>query len=52
MLSTSWRCYETSRERLAAGLAPYGLAFKRWVTTQELRGGRASQILRFVEGEA
>jgi hypothetical protein len=30
VLSSSWRCFEGPRERLAAALAGYGLGYKRW----------------------
>jgi hypothetical protein len=44
VISSSWRCHEGSRQKLADGLRPYGLSFSRFTTTQELPGGRASQV--------
>ena len=42
VLSSSWREFDYSRERLAAALQAYGLGFKRWTTTAGT--DRATQV--------
>ena len=52
VLSTTWRNFSGSRNRLMANLAEYGLKFSRWIEPDTVEtGGREKmkQILAFVQ---
>ncbi len=51
VITSTWRQFDLPRQRLRDGLARYGLSFTRWVTLGPLPGGRAGQILDFVQRE-
>ena len=48
VLSGPSRASKASREALAQTLGRWGVRFSRWITTADLQGGRAAQILDFV----
>lgn len=55
VLSTSWRNFASTRNRLQANLAEYGLSFQRWIEPDSVASsgsassGKLSKILSFVQ---
>eukprot|EP00747_Dinoflagellata_sp_TGD_P183740 gnl/TRDRNA2_/TRDRNA2_38850_c0_seq1.p1 gnl/TRDRNA2_/TRDRNA2_38850_c0~~gnl/TRDRNA2_/TRDRNA2_38850_c0_seq1.p1 ORF type:complete len:190 (-),score=45.39 gnl/TRDRNA2_/TRDRNA2_38850_c0_seq1:111-632(-) len=49
VLSSDWRRFDTSRAVLTDALAKYGMHFERWTSVADKEGGRADQILEFVQ---
>lgn len=50
ILSSSWRCFEGSREKIAAALSEQlGLSIKDYTAVLDTGDGRAGQILRYTQ---
>ena len=58
VLSTSWRNFASTRNRLSANLAEYGMSFSRWIepdtaaSNGPVSAGKLNKILAFVQTHA